>query len=418
MIFIPYEDEQQVINFIHKYNTQEYSLLRLTDTMLEKNNTDANILFREQLQNAGIVDYDCLPNGGKNGVKTKAKFIHGDQVDTVTMNFYRVTGKRGDPRFSILGIKTLVRELKLNVSDLLYFTVVLQNAGGEPEVVFLNLTSHAPSEKVLKQIFGADQIAAALTELLPKIRKIAAAGFHPNSKGPGKVSPKDIGDTLEHLLGISVNNSQRADYKNLIELKAKFKDIHTLDTLFTLRPHFEGTMVERLEVKDRQRVSAFTRYYGYHSERHSGCKSLYITIGAKEAPQNKHGFYLDVKDDKELVELHGIDSRSKKEGIVAFWHFDELKQELYQKHPATLWLKAEVKMEKDLALFRYVEVELSRSPQFSTFLSLIKSGGITYDWRGYTSTSGPYKGKNHGNAWRIRPQLRAQLFGEIVSIPL
>lgn len=28
-----------------------------------------------------------------------------------------------------------------------------------------------------------------------------------------------------------------------------------------------------------------------------------------------------------------------------------------------------------------------------TFLSLIKSGIITYDWRGYTSKEGKYKGK-------------------------
>lgn len=418
MIFTPYEDEQQVIHRIHKYNTQEYSLLRLTDTMIDKNNTDANMLFREQLRNAGIVDYDHLTNGGKNGVKTKARFIHGDKVDIVTLNLYRVTGKRGDPRFSVSGIKSLVRQHKLNTGDLLYFTVISDNAAGEPEVILINLTSYIPSENLLMEVFGADQIAVALTELLPKIRQIASAGYHPNSKGPGKVSPKDIGDTLEYLLGIAVNNSQRADYKDLIELKAKLKDIHTLDTLFTLRPRFEGTATERLEPKDRQRVSAFTRYYGYHSERHTSSQSLYITIGSKDAPQNKHGFYLDVKDDKELVELHGIDPCSKKEETVAFWRFDELRKELYQKHPATLWLKADVKMEQDLALFRYVEVELSRSPQFSTFLSLIKSGGITYDWRGYTSTSGPYKGKNHGNAWRIRPQLRAQLFGEIVAIPL
>ena len=418
MIFTPYEDEQTTINSIHKYNTYEYSLLRLTDTMIDKNNIDANMLFREQLRSAGIVDYDFLPNGGKNGVKTKAKFIHGNEVDSVILNLYRVTGKRGDPRFSIAGIKSLVRERKLNTADLLYFTVVQKNAAGQPEVIFINLTSHAPSEDVLTKVFGADQISLILSELLPKIKAIAHAGYHPNSKGPGKVCPKDIGDTLEYLLGISANNSQCADYQKQIELKTKFKDIHTLDTLFTLRPHFEETAIERLEPKDRQRVSAFTRYYGYHSERHADSQSLYITIGSKEAPQNKHGFYLDVNEEQKRVNLYGIDPHTKKNEIVAFWHFDELKNELYQKHPATLWIKAEIKMEEDLALFRYVEVELSRSPQFSTFLSLIKSGGITYDRRGYTSISGPYKGKNHGNAWRIRPQLRSQLFGEIISIPL
>ena len=47
-----------------------------------------------------------------------------------------------------------------------------------------------------------------------------------------------------------------------------------------------------------------------------------------------------------------------------------------------------------------------------TFLSLIKSGIITYDWRG------KYSGKNHGNAWRIKPNAKAELFGEIEKVEL
>ena len=53
-----------------------------------------------------------------------------------------------------------------------------------------------------------------------------------------------------------------------------------------------------------------------------------------------------------------------------------------------------------------------------TFLSLIKSGIITYDWRGYTSKTGKYSGKNHGNAWRIKPNEKAELFGEIEKVEL
>ena len=53
-----------------------------------------------------------------------------------------------------------------------------------------------------------------------------------------------------------------------------------------------------------------------------------------------------------------------------------------------------------------------------TFLSLIKSGIITYDWRGYTSKEGKYKGKNHGNAWRIKPIAKSKLFGEMEKIEL
>ena len=68
--------------------------------------------------------------------------------------------------------------------------------------------------------------------------------------------------------------------------------------------------------------------------------------------------------------------------------------------------------------FKYTDIEFSRAPQFMTFLSLIKTGIITYDWRGYTSSEGKYTGKNHGNAWRIKPAARAELFGELEEIEL
>ncbi|HEL8858865.1 TPA: restriction endonuclease, partial [Listeria monocytogenes] len=62
--------------------------------------------------------------------------------------------------------------------------------------------------------------------------------------------------------------------------------------------------------------------------------------------------------------------------------------------------------------------DLSREPQFTTFLSLIETGGITYDWRGFTTPSGKYQGKNHGNAWRIKKKYRNLLFGSVEKIEL
>ena len=53
-----------------------------------------------------------------------------------------------------------------------------------------------------------------------------------------------------------------------------------------------------------------------------------------------------------------------------------------------------------------------------TFLSLIKSGTITYDWRGYTTPEGNYTGKNHGNPFRIKNKQRGLLFGSSKNISL
>ena len=95
---------------------------------------------------------------------------------------------------------------------------------------------------------------------------------------------------------------------------------------------------------------------------------------------------------------------------------DRLKERLLKKHPATLWINAISRKENDIYQFNYTDVEFSRSPQFTTFLSLIEEGYITYDWRGYTTKSGKYSGKNHGNAWRINPKYKQNLFGSIEKI--
>ena len=46
MIFVPYPDEAKIINMIHKIRNDEYTLLRLTFTMINKNNLDANEMLR------------------------------------------------------------------------------------------------------------------------------------------------------------------------------------------------------------------------------------------------------------------------------------------------------------------------------------------------------------------------------------
>ena len=49
MQFIPYDDELEVINAIHKYNSNDYTVIRLTQTMLSKSIIDANGFLRKLL---------------------------------------------------------------------------------------------------------------------------------------------------------------------------------------------------------------------------------------------------------------------------------------------------------------------------------------------------------------------------------
>lgn len=415
MIFTPYRHEAEIINMISQIRGNDYALLRLTPTMIEKNNLDANGIFRDLLFNAGIVDYEELDFGGVHGVSAYAKFIQKKKTDLVKLKFYRVTNNRGDRRFSIETIKKRMRDKEVNEGDLLYISIY-KDKDQHAQIFMVNLTHNVPTKNEIVAEIGSDEIATMLEAIKPKIKEILAGGFYNNSKGSGPSAPKDMGDTLEYLLGIDTNNRDDADFGGLIEVKSKGKG-RTLDTLFTLRPCFEGTPVAEFEHNDRNRVSAFARYYGYESDKHPNYSSLYITIGSQEMPQNNQGFYLDVDENEGKVFLKHIDGHKESE-IAAFWTFSELRDALNKKHPSTLWFKAEKRTEGEMVQFKYNEVAFSRGPQFVTFLSLIKKGIVTYDWRGYTTKQGKYSGKSHGNAWRIKPEHRAELFGTIEQISL
>lgn len=416
MIFTPYSDESIVINMIHHFRNEDYALIRMTPTMITKNNLDANGILRDLLFKWKLVDYDRLNHGGKFGKSYDALFIQYGKSDIIKLKFYRVANTRGDRRFSIETLKRKMKNGEINEGDLLYISV-FQQANGIPLIYLINLTHNTPTENDLVNSIGRDAITNLFHQIKPRLQEIIHGGFFNNSKGYGPIAPKDVGDTLESLLGINTNNRTDADYKGLIEIKSKGNG-RTLDTLFTLRPQFDGTRVAAYEPVDRNRVSAFTRLYGYNSNAHPGYSSLYITIGSIESPQNNHGFYLHVNDENKQVNIVWRNPYTGKPEIAAYWSFDILKQQLYTKHPSTLWVKAESRDIGGIIQFKYHEIEFSREPQFTTFLSLIKTGAITYDWRGYTTKEGRYGGKNHGNAWRIKPFAKVDLFGEIESVEL
>lgn len=416
MIFSPYSDESKIINMIRKYRNEDYALIRMTYTMIDKNNLDANGILRDLLLNWNLVDYNQLENGGRFGVSYDALFIQNGKTEVVKLKFYRVANDRGDRRFSIETIKRRMENGEINEGDLLYLSIFRQS-NGTPQIYIVNLTHNIPSDNDLLNAIGVDAITDMFCQIKPKLEEIIHGGFFDNSKGFGPIAPKDVGDTLESLLGINTNNRIDADYNGLIEIKEK-GDSRTLDTLFTLRPQFEGTRVAEYEPSDRNRVSAFARLYGYDSDSHPGYSSLYITIGSMESPQNNQGFYLHINDEARQVNIVWLNPDTGKPEVAAYWSFDDLRQQLYAKHPSTLWVKAESREIDGMVQFKYNEIEFSRSPQFTTFLSLIKAGVITYDWRGYTTKEGRYAGKNHGNAWRIKPQAKSDLFGEIDRVEL
>lgn len=415
MIFTPYPDEAEKINILHRISNRDYALLRITPTMVEKNNIDCNGIFRDLLFKSGIADYTLFGHGSKNGVNTDALFILNGKVDVVNMNFYRVNGERGDRRFKFGLIKKRTQNDDIYFGDLLLFSTY-EDVDGSNRIFIVNLTHNFPTVEEIENVIGKDSITELLREKKDILKRILDGDYYDNVNGPNRDDSRDAGDTLENCLGIDMNNRRDADMEGLIEVKSKVSKA-TKDTLFTLRPHFEGTKTEKVEPSDRNRVSALTRLYGYDSDEHPGQSCLYITIGSEEAPQNKHGFFLRLDEENGRVNM--MHKKDSKEEVACFWKFDELEKTLNEKHKSTLWFKAKKKTEDGITKYKYISMEFTRSPQFATFISMIKAGDITYDWRGHTTKSGRYSGKNHGNAWRTKnEEVRRNLFATVDILDL
>lgn len=187
MIFTPYSDEIERINLIRKYRNEDYALVRMTYTMIDKNNLDANGILRDLLLSWDLVDYDSLANGGNNGISYNALFVQNGKVENVRLKFYRVANSRGDRRFSIETIKRKMHHQEINEGDLLYISVFLK-PDGKPQIYFINLTHNIPSEQEILAVLGTDAITQEVQAFLKKAN-VAIVPCHTISilKGPARL---------------------------------------------------------------------------------------------------------------------------------------------------------------------------------------------------------------------------------------
>ena len=194
MIFTPYSDESNVINMIRRFRNEDYALIRMTYTMIDKNNLDANGILRDLLYSWGLVDYEQLDHGGRYGISYNALFVQNGKTEMIKLKFYRVSNARGDRRFSIETIKRRMEYGKINEGDLLYISIFRQT-NGEPLIYIINLTHNTPSEEELVNAIGIDAISDLFYQIKPRLYEIVHGGFFDNSKGYGPIAPKDVGDT-------------------------------------------------------------------------------------------------------------------------------------------------------------------------------------------------------------------------------
>lgn len=410
MLHIAEDIELDLIDKIVLACEAEFSLVRITKTMLDKSIIDANQSIVNLMRQSNYFDYDFSLDGEITYKPIKILSSTG-WIESST-SLYRPKAKpnkQGDPRFWPKKIKQVVTK-----GDLLFLTVNQNN------LIFIPLINELIVDKYIKEEFSgskrsllldtinSNDLNSWLKKLISKMRENSNRWIE--SCSPTKKSPKDVGDTLEAEFGLKVNNDAKADY-NGIELKTKRRLSKTPDTLFSQIPEDNLTPLKT--------VKNIILTYGYPSrnEKRLGYKELFVTISNKPNPQ---GLYLSVNGEQEIVEIRctGNDSFNPTDHIVAGWSFELLRQRLFEKHPVTAWILASEKVIEGKFHFKYDRLEISKTPIFSQFLLLVERGIVVYDFRGGYHPDGLGR-VDKGHPFRLKgAKNRKLLFGEIELIDL
>lgn len=391
--FLPNLEESKMIETIQKYCRNDFALIRMTKTMLEKSIIDASGILRKILKDNGIVNFNEIVQG-KDGKIIKKAIILTDEIIEENISYYRPETKKGDPRFWIYRLSKYLKE-----GDLLYITVWDSNVVSIPLVQKIFVEDH------IKRMFRKEDESQILSEIRNELKIIKEKGWI-KSVGVknGGNSPKDVGETLEQAMGIKANNLFSADFKGQIEIKTKRASATTNDTLFCLVPDWEISQIKS--------AAELILKYGYPSNKYKEFIDLYVTVS--NIPNNQ-GLFLDIDDENNIVFQNYEKNEINEE--VCKWKYDDLKERLLTKHPKTVWIMAEEKIENGEKYFKYTKVEYTQNPIFTQFLYLIQKGIVVYDWRGRIQKDGK-KYKDKGHAFRMNPKNRKLLFGDIFELEI
>lgn len=365
-----------------------------TPTGYEKSIMDATKPLRELLQYANVHDYSKQGQGQDNKAIIEAHFITPEDVIDTTASLYRPNTKDGDPRIWFSNLKQYCKECNLLAIIILNKSLYVINLSNP--LIQASLKEHGHVYSFLQ--LSLSEYVSIADELLEKLHEIHKKGFIPSiTRGdPG------VGDTLEHELGISRNNSKQPDYKG-IELKASrikrngnVKAV-TRSTLFSKVPDAGLTYSQILDKYGKMQIPR-----GETVPR----KQIYETVSSKR--YNAYGLKFEVDYDKDRLNL--IDDAKPTPNIVSYWDLEILRKTLLTKHHETFWVKAVSEMREDLEYFRYDTAIHTKNPNSLLLAALIDNGEITADLAAHIRQDGTYR--DHGLLFKILPQDLHDLLGE------
>ncbi|MBE7001487.1 MAG: MvaI/BcnI restriction endonuclease family protein [Ruminococcaceae bacterium] len=365
-----------------------------TPTGYEKSIMDATAPVRELLLNSNVHNYGEQLQGPANKSKVKAYFVGTSALTETAASLYRPVTKKGDPRIWFANLKHYCRPCNL-------LAIVVINR----ELYVFNLSDLSIAHSLINKGFAYDILEeaaykdrAVAEELLQKIRIIHEQGFL-RSVTPGDPG---VGDTLEHALGISRNNSKAPDYFG-IELKTTrltrngSRRAVTRSTLFTRVPDEGMTYREIVETYGKWQIPR-----GEELAR----LQLYETFRCSRANAYDLMLSVDVNADK-LCILHQEEERRK---FVSAWQMKNLRAALLTKHPETFWVKAVSEKRNGVEYFRYDRVLHTKNPNISLLSPLIESDKITVDLAAHFKPDG--KWRDHGILFKMLPRDLPLLLGE------
>jgi hypothetical protein len=379
--YLPTFEEIKIISKIQDIIKEDFKLIRCTKTMLQKSTIDASGQLRALFKTKGIINFAEVKQGQENKIlKNVGIIITPDDFIETKVSFYRPDTKDGDPRFWPYGAsRYLEKDLLLMITisnQKLVFIPIIDN----PEILNQVQIRFASNNDVHMEYFRS---------LYTPFK-----GKWIESCSPDDSNPKDVGETLELLLGMKPNSSKRADLNGVIEIKSKRTGSGTNDSLFSKVPNWKlGPIAKAIDMINK---------YGYVSDVHPGFNDLYVTVNSR--PNNQGLYIKNEYENSLLIQNH------KKDGLTCVWQHSILKARLWEKHPNTVWVKAEERRINGKIHFLYDnKMEFTSNPIFSQFLTLIDTSIIVFDWRGKVLPNGK-KYRDHGHGFRINPKNRNLLF--------
>ncbi len=237
----------------------------------------------------------------------------------------------------------------------------------------------------------ADPDEFVVREIIGKFK--VHAGKYVESRGTGDMA---VGKTVEWMLGVSANSSKDPDYKG-IEIKSARtgQSKNKLTTLFSKTPDRSLSKMRPYQV---------ILEYGWVDEK-TGKRHAHVSVGSKESPHNKGGFYTKLSNDCLYLEMWHQQGREP----MFVWALDKIRSALLKKHRRTLWVSVDTKKEGKVEHFKVCHAKLTGTPDFDAFIEFISAGSVTVDLT-MTLKDNQKSVRDHGYLFRIKNTLMDKLF--------